>query len=47
MPPSTIISQLADISSLLPPNIDTVVIKPSRHGAPLPMPLPEGTFRWA
>jgi hypothetical protein len=43
-PPSTTISQRADISSQ-PPNIDTVVIKLSRHGALLPVLLSDGLFR--
>jgi hypothetical protein len=46
MPPSTAISQRADISSQ-PPNTDTVVIKLSRHGAPPPTLLPDSLFRWA
>ena len=46
MPPSTTISQRADISSQ-PSNTDTVVIKLSRHGAPPPTLLPDRLFRWA
>ncbi len=46
MPPSTTISQLADISSQ-PLNIDTVVVKLSRHGVLPPALLPDGMFRWA
>ena len=46
MPPSTAISQRANISSQ-PPNTDTVVIKLSRHGAPPPTLLPDSLFRWA
>jgi hypothetical protein len=41
MPPSTTISQRADISSQ-PPKIDIAVIKLSRHGTPLPVPLSDG-----
>ena len=46
MPPSTTISQRADISSQ-PLNIDTVAIKLSRHGALPPALLPDSLFRWA
>ena len=46
MPPSTAISQRADISSQ-PPNTDTVVIKLSWHGAPPPPLLLDSLFRWA
>ena len=46
MPPSTTISQRADISSQ-PLNIDAVVIKLSQHGAPLAALLPDGMLHWA
>ena len=46
MPLSITISQRADISSL-PPNIDTVVIKLSRNGVPLPALLPDDMLCWA
>jgi len=46
MPPSTTISQRADIS-FQPTNIDTVAIKLSRHGALPPALLPDILFRWA